>query len=126
MTNKMAEVFLKAVTSYMESAECKLQSVVLKGIQNRFCPLMQRDTKKRPCKMSREFILRSVSTLFASHCPLETYSVEANAFSATAIIELVQNVSARHFPKLRLLNIDGMYNESAAIGRMIHRQQLQF
>ena len=72
---------------------------------------MQRDTKKRPCKMSREFILRSLSTLFASHCPLETYSVEANAFSATAIIELVQNVSAQHFPKLRLLNIDGMYTE---------------
>lgn len=104
----MAETFLNTVTPYMETSECKLQSLILKGIQNRFCPTMLRDTKKRPCKMSREFILRSLSTLFASHCPIETFSIEANAFSATSIIELVQNVSSHQFPNLRLLNIDGM------------------
>lgn len=56
--------------------------------------------------MNREAVLRRLAMVF-SKCPLECFSVEANAFSATAVIELAQNVSSGLFPSLRLLNIDG-------------------
>ena len=57
--------------------------------------------------MNREVILRRLATTF-SNCPLESFSIEANAFSATAIIELAQNVSSGLFPSLSLLNVDGI------------------
>ena len=80
--------------------------MTFKGIQDRFCPSMERKERKRPCKMNREVILRRLTSTF-SNCPLESFSIEANAFSATAVIELAQNVSSGLFPSLSLLNVDG-------------------
>ena len=80
----------------------------MKGIRDEECPFMQREQRKRPCKMSREAILREIATVF-SNCPLEVLSVEANQFSATAVIELVKNASRLMFPSLKLLDIDGFF-----------------
>ena len=105
LTNKAAEILLDAISDAFEVSKCSLTSVAFKGIQDRFCPSMERKEKKRPCKMNREVILRRLATTF-SNCPLESFSIEANAFSATAIIELAQNVSSGLFPSLSLLNVD--------------------
>jgi singapore isolate B (sub-type 7) whole genome shotgun sequence assembly, scaffold_0 len=106
MTNKMTDTLLQSVSELLTTSECSLVSVTLKGIQDRFCPSMKREEKKRPCKMSREAILRQFPVVFAK-CPLEEFSIETNAFSATGIIELVQHMTSGQFPSLRFLNIDG-------------------
>ena len=107
----MADVLLKGISESINSETCKITSLVMKGIRDEDCPSMQRDQRKRPCKMSREVTLREITTLF-SQCPLEVFSVESNQFSATAVIELAKRVSEMTFPHLKLLDIDGIYSPS--------------
>lgn len=120
MTNKMTDTLLQSVSELLTTSECSLVSVTLKGIQDRFCPSMKREEKKRPCKMSREAILRQFPVVFAK-CPLEEFSIETNAFSATGIIELVQHMTSGQFPSLRFLNIDdNNYNfDNIALPRLV-------
>lgn len=107
----MAEIVVKGVSDQIDGTTCQLTSVILKGIRDLECPSMQREQRKRPCKMSREALLREISSLF-SRCPLEVFSVEANQFSATAVIELAKSVSQLMFPSLKLLDIDGISSMS--------------
>ena len=105
----MAEIMVKSISEEIDASTCQLTSVILKGIRDEECPSMQREQRKRPCKMSREVLLRELSSLF-SRCPLEVFSVEANQFSATAVIELAKNTSQLMFPSLKLLDIDGIFH----------------
>ena len=98
---------LKGISDTVTNNVCKITSLIMRGIRDEECPSMQREQRKRPCKMSREAILREISSVF-SKCPLEILSVESNKFSATAVIELAKNVSNLAFPSLKLLDIDGI------------------
>ena len=81
---------------------------------------MQREERKRPCKMSRETILRQLVNTFIT-CPLQSFSIEANHFSASAVIELTQNITKGLFPQLSHLDIDGF----PVSPLLTARQQLQ-
>lgn len=107
----MADDLLKGVSESINSETCKLTSLVMKGIRDEECPSMQREQRKRPCKMSREVTLREITSVF-SQCPLEVFSVEGNQFSATAVIELAKRASEMTFPHLKLLDIDGIGSSS--------------
>ena len=43
----MTDTLLQSVSELLTTSECSLVSVTLKGIQDRFCPSMKREEKKR-------------------------------------------------------------------------------
>ena len=95
-----------ALSDIMKNGECRITSLVFKGIRDKECPSMQRQERKRPCKLNRESIISRLADLFST-CPLEELSVEGNGFAVTGLIELAQRISNGLFPSLRVLNIDG-------------------
>lgn len=120
LTNKMAEILAKGVSETLRSGSCSISSLTFKGIRDEECPSMQREERKRPCKMSRETILRQLVNTFIT-CPLQSFSIEANHFSASAVIELTQNITKGLFPQLSHLDIDdNNYNyENVAMPRLM-------
>ena len=102
----MAETLAKGVSETLRSGSCSISSLTFKGIRDEECPSMQREERKRPCKMSRETILRQLVNTFIT-CPLQSFSIEANHFSAFSVIELTQNITKGLFPQLSHLDIDG-------------------
>lgn len=106
LTNKLGEVLVDSLSESLKTQECSIVSLTFKGIRDEDCPSMQREEKKRICKLSRETILARLVDVF-SRCPLEELSVEGNYFSLTGLIDLSQNVSKGLFPSLRVLNVDG-------------------
>ena len=120
LTNKMAEVLVSGVSNVFQENPCSISSLTFKGIRDEECPSMQREERKRPCKMNRETVLRMLVNTFLS-CPLQSLSIEANHFSASAVIELTQNVSKGAFPTLSLLDIDdNNYNyDNVAMPRLM-------
>ena len=102
----MAEILVGGISNVFQENPCSISSLTFKGIRDEECPSMQREERKRPCKMNRETILRMLVNTFLS-CPLQSLSIEANHFSASAVIELTQNISKGAFPTLSLLDIDG-------------------
>ena len=106
LTNKLGELRIDSISESMRNQECSIVSLAFKGIRNEDCPSMQREERKRMCKLSRESVLARLVDVF-SRCPLEELSVEGNNFALTGLIDLSQNVSKGLFPSMRVLNVDG-------------------
>lgn len=120
LTNKLGEVLVDSISESMRNQECSIVSLAFKGIRNEDCPSMQREERKRTCKLSRESVLARLVDVF-SRCPLEELSVEGNDFALTGLIDLSQNVSKGLFPSMRVLNVDdNNYNfDSVALPRLM-------
>lgn len=120
LTNKFGDDLIGALSDIMKNGECSITSLVFKGIRDKECPSMQRQERKRPCKLNRESIISRLTDLF-SKCPLEELSVEGNGFAVTGLIELAQRISNGLFPSLRVLNIDdNNYNfDTVALQRLM-------
>ena len=107
MTNRMGDLLVDGIKDIMNSTQCEITHLTLKGLRNEDCPSMQTD-KKRPCRMSRDSLLVKLVDTFSS-CPLTFLSVESNLFAATTLIDLEQKIIDGLFPDLKSLNIDGRF-----------------